>query len=221
MLYEDIGAVRRLEAPDLPPLRERVMSMPITGLSPKWGKLISKMTHEQVIMMLSADGDDDNDLQKAWQAVSLAKVKTLSEYIADSSLNGPVLVGVWNSNVREAYLEELKERHDKVFRTVHGGTSRAARDKIKDEFNAGSIDGIVGQMAAMGVSWNLQKSSSHVVIAQTHYSPGVIEQFYKRVFRYGQKNPVQLDHALGDHPVDLAIYKLMRQKEGSAEKVLD
>jgi len=76
-------------------------------------------------------------------------------------------------------------------------------------------------MQAMGVSWNLQTLSNRIVIAQDHYSPGVIEQFYKRVYRKGQQRTTYLDFLTSNHPLDRVIAKMRAQREASQRRALD
>jgi SNF2 family DNA or RNA helicase len=102
---------------------------------------------------------------------------------------------------------------------VNGSTKDSDKDHIRKAFNAGLIDVLIGQMQAMGVSWNIQKASSHVVIAEEHPSPSTIEQFYKRVFRYGQENPVQLDFVTADVSIDEILRGVRLRKKASDLKI--
>jgi SNF2 family DNA or RNA helicase len=220
ILYKDIRAIRRLEAPDLPELVTSRL-FPAMGVIPsEYAKLVNKMSEGDLLKALvSTDKDDEYMMQQVWQAVALAKVKSGSEYIAECVRTAPVLVGVWNSSVGEAYLDALNKMGVTAKR-VYGATPQSEREAIRDAFNNGDIDCIIGQMQAMGVSWNLQKASNRVVIAQDHFSPSVIEQFYKRVYRTGQKNKTYLDFFTSKHPLDMAIEKIRRQRQRSQEKSL-
>lgn len=220
ILYNVIKAIRRLDAPDLPELVSRNY-YPNLGLIPHhYAALVDKLTEEQIVKSLVSP-DKDDELQKGWQIVSLAKVPDVSAYVADGALDSPVLVGVWHDAVGEAYYQELTERHNLRVARVYGATPALKREQIRDQFNAGDLDVIVGQMAAMGVSWNLQKAASRVVVAQDHYSPAVIEQFYKRVYRTGQKSKVLLDIMTSDHPIDNAVRNIRERKAVSHDKILD
>jgi SNF2 family DNA or RNA helicase len=130
-----------------------------------------------------------------------------------------VLIGVWHSSVGQAYQDELTKAGLKVHR-VYGATSDDDRQRTKDLFNAGDIDVIVGQMQAMGVSWNLQQSSHRVIIAQDHFSPSVIEQFYKRVYRKGQTKHTHLDYLTSDHPLDRVIERLRKARQKSQDTAI-
>jgi hypothetical protein len=220
MLYKEIGAIRRQEAPDLPELVEQVLYPKLGAVPAEYGKLVNKMTEQQLLKALVSDNKDGEfDMQKIWQTVALAKVKGAAEYIEDCCRQAPVLIGVWHNSVGQAYYEELTKLGLKV-RRVYGATPDREREVIRDLFNAGEIDAIVGQMQAMGVSWNLQTSSHRIVIAQDHFSPSTIEQFYKRVYRKGQNKKTYLDFLHSEHPLDHIIAKVRKSRQRSQVKSL-
>jgi hypothetical protein len=74
-------------------------------------------------------------------------------------------------------------------------------------------------MGAMGVSWNLQALSNHVIIAEEYPAQDVIEQFYKRVARMGQKSRVQVDYLQSDCWVDEALRGVRLRKAASDMKI--
>jgi SNF2 family DNA or RNA helicase len=223
ILDKEIGVIRRLEAPDLPGLTTTEL-YPKLGIIPAaYGHRVNNMTEQQLLKALvgTMEGEEDEDFNMAaiWQAVALAKVKSGAEHIADCAHSAPVLVGVWHNSVGQAYYEELTKQGLKA-RRVYGKTPAGEREEIRDLFNAGEIDAIIGQMQAMGVSWNLQKSSNRIVIAQDHFSPSIIEQFYKRVYRTGQTEKTHLDFLTSQHPLDVAIAKIRKSRARSQQKSL-
>lgn len=220
ILYKEIGAIRRKEAPDLPELVESYLYPKLGAIPAEYGKRVNKMTEQQLLKALvSSNEDGEFDMQQVWQAVALAKVKGAAEYIEDCCKQSPVLIGVWHNSVGQAYYEELTAIGLKV-RRVYGGTPDREREEIRDLFNIAEIDVIVGQMQAMGVSWNLQKASHRVIIAQDHFSPSVIEQFFKRVWRKGQSSKTYLDFLSSEHPLDKIIKKVRKARQRSQEKSL-
>jgi hypothetical protein len=221
ILYKEIGAIRRKEAPDLPELTESTLYPKLGAVPAEYGKLVNKMTEQSLLKALVTSNEDGEiDMQHVWQAVALAKVKGATEYIEDCCKQSPVLIGVWHNSVGQAYYEELTKAGLKV-RRVYGATPDREREEIRDLFNAAEIDVIVGQMQAMGVSWNLQKASHRVIIAQDHFSPSVIEQFFKRVWRKGQQSKTYLDFLSSEHPLDRIIAKVRKSRQRSQEKSLD
>tara|TARA_R110000824_G_scaffold3726_8_gene17721 strand:- start:1812 stop:3095 length:1284 start_codon:yes stop_codon:yes gene_type:complete len=220
IIYKEIGAIRRLAASDLPDLTTTKLYPKLGVIPAEYGQRVNKMTEMDLIRALvSTDPDDDYAMAHVWQAVALAKVKGAREYIVDCCQQAPVLIGVWHSSVGQAYQDELTKAGLKVHR-VYGATSDDDRQRTKDLFNAGDIDVIVGQMQAMGVSWNLQQSSHRVIIAQDHFSPSVIEQFYKRVYRKGQTKHTHLDYLTSDHPLDRVIERLRKARQKSQDTAI-
>lgn len=221
ILFKDIGAIRREEAPELPPLVEQEYIPQMRVIPSKYAKYVNKMSEQDLLKALVSDNDDDEfSMQHIWQAVALAKVASGAEYIAEHAHSAPVLVGVWHNSVGEAYLQELRKIGVTAMR-VYGATSHSQREEIRDMFNRGDLQVIVGQMQAMGVSWNLQELANRVVIAQDHFNPEVIEQFYKRVYRTGQENKTYLDTFTSDHPLDKAIRKVRRSRSTSHDKAME
>lgn len=221
ILYKDIGAIRRIAASGLPELAIKEYSPKLGVITSEYARLVNKMTEQDLLKALIAeDEDEEHSMQHIWQAVTLAKVKSVSEYLEALATDSPILVGVWHNSVGESYMQELQKMGLRVAR-VYGATPQGKREEIRNMFNAGELDALVGQMQAMGVSWNLQVMSNRVVIAQDHYSPGVIEQFYKRVYRKGQKRTTFVDIMTSDHPLDRAIKKMRLARARSQAISLD
>jgi SNF2 family DNA or RNA helicase len=102
---------------------------------------------------------------------------------------------------------------------VSGQTSDKDKIEIRNRFNAGDIDVLVGQIRAMGTSWNIQEACSQVVIAESVPSFALIEQFYKRVYRFGQTSPCQVDIVLSETVIDEAFDGVSIKKEQSNDKI--
>ena len=224
LVYGEIGAIRRSTIENLPDLNERkvfISSKPNKTLANILGKLSDKEI-ERILGGTLIEGDDvkrKDNAQQLWQAHVLGRVKDTSAYVADACMHGPVLVGVWHDSVGKELEYEL-QRMGRNFHRVYGGTPPKMREAIRNDFNAGNIDGIIGQLSAMGTAWNLQELCKHVIIAQDYYSAAIIEQFYKRVYRRGQKNKVQLDFITSNHAIDDAIERIRHTKATGARLIM-
>lgn len=214
LIYKELGAIRRMEAPGLPAIRHRDLSVDIK-LTGEVVRALKGMTTAQIVQQIN---DDNSLVAKVWHTIGLAKVPEAVPYVGESAKVGPVLLGIWHRDVGDLYQNMLEEHGFKVAQ-VNGSTRDAAKEHIRTAFNNGLIDVLVGQMAAMGVSWNLQKAAAHVIIGEEHPSPSVIEQFYKRVYRYGQKNPVQVDYITSDTKIDDALRSVRERKAASNDKI--
>jgi hypothetical protein len=221
ILYKEIGALNRQEAPDLPPLVETLYEVPTSMSGVKdsaktLSKSLATMTDEQLTQRL--ENPLDKDMQMLWQSLALSMVDKVAAHIVDVSRSSPVLVGAWHKSVIDAYVSKLRKHGLKVEK-VDGTVSSNRREQIKADFNKGNLDAIVGQIASMGVSWNLQEVCHWVVIAQDIPSASGFEQFYKRVLRTGQTRPVMLDLIAGDHPLLKAVKRMRVRKAGTISRV--
>lgn len=219
MLFEDCKAVRRTMddvAYSMPPLTTRTLEVALTP-NAELTQLVKGLSEERIIQLLS---EDSEEMAKAWKLLGLAKVEDMAEYIADSALQGPVLTGYWHRDVGSALRANLEKRKLTV-REVNGSTHSDQRDAIRTAFNKGDVDVLLGQISAMNTSWNIQEASAHVIMAEDHFSPGMVEQFYKRVYRMGQKQHVQLDFLKSSNPLDKAITRNRTTKVEINKAILD
>ncbi|MDJ0827781.1 MAG: SNF2-related protein [Rhodobacter sp.] len=215
IVYEDIKAIRRKTASSLPKLRERTLEVPVT-LPKEIRTTLKNMGHAEILMRINLKG---GIIAEAWRLIGLGKVKHVVPYVGDSVKDSPVLLGCWHHEVMDAYVEAFTEMGLRVEK-VAGDVSAKMKENIRRAFNDGFIDVLVGQMKSMGVAWNLQEAANHVVIAEVHPSPAIIDQFYKRVYRRGQTQDCIVDKVLGEGMVvDEALDGVRERKEVSDRKI--
>lgn len=215
LIYKDLNAIRREEAPGLP--RLTIRDLPVTCSVPKEYKdASSDMTDDEMLRQLT---NPDSVVAKAWKVAGLAKVDGLVPYVGDSARSSPVLLGCHHHDVMDEYDDGLR-KIGLVVEMVSGKTPTGQREEIRKRFNNGEIDVLIGQMKAMGVSWNLQQACSHVVVAEEYPSPSVIEQFYKRVYRRGQEKSCTVDIVTGRGvKVEEALAVVRKRKEASNVRI--
>jgi hypothetical protein len=214
IVYQEIGAIRRQEAPGLPALRMRRLHVPIK-LTAEVRRAMAGLTSAEIVERINSD---EEVMAKIWKVIGLAKVPEIVPYCGDLMRDGPLLLGCWHRDVMTEYEQAFKAMGKRVIQ-VNGDTPASQISQIRNDFNAGNIDCIIGQMRKMGVSWNLQEACSNVVIAEIHPSPSMLEQFYKRVYRFGQKRPVQVDIILSTTNVDEALDGVQMRKATSDAKI--
>lgn len=146
MIYQEVGAIRRMEAPGLPDVRHRDLTVDVT-LTKELSTALKGMTAQQIVAQLN---DPDSIVAKVWHIVGVMKVPEVVPYLGESAKAGPVLLGIWHRDVAGLYEVELMKLGLKVAQ-VNGSTG-ATNEAVRDEFNKGGIDVLIGQMAAMGVS---------------------------------------------------------------------
>lgn len=207
-LLDSCGVIQRTlaeAAAELPPITHR--RIPVV-VSVKDGDA-SELAERQGALLAELS-NPDSPYAKLYRTIGMAKVQAALDYIAEVDQK-QALIGVWHRDVADKMYKTLKEQGESVA-FVHGGTAPELRDGIRDNFNAGKLRYIVGQMAAMNTSWNLQKSGNYVLIVEQLPSPGMLEQFYQRVYRKGQQQPVQVDHLHAEHWLDDAIALIRASK---------
>jgi len=216
LVFDRIGAIDRVLTQvktDMPPITYRRLVVPIES-SPELDQYLKGMTAEDIEQALIAEL---SGMSKAVRVLGLLKAASIAEYVAEQT--HAVVVGFWHRDVGEAIAEYLYSR-GKTAEVVNGSTPADERERIRVRFNAGKLDVLVGQMGAMGTSWNLQEHGCHVVIAEDNFSPGVIKQFIHRVWRMGQKSHVQVDFLTADNPIDEAIARVRERKAKSNLEVM-
>lgn len=230
ILYKDIGAIRRTKIKGLPSLTSQEYEVSLTpprGLETDKDliKTLTKMTEEEAMQHV-ADFKAEKDENKQKPATTLRRVLGLLtvdpalEFLVEVARSEPVLIGVIHNDVGALVHEKLHAAGLTGHR-VYGATPLAQREKTREMFNAGDLNYIVGQMQAMGVSWNLQDACNRIVILEDDPVPGTIEQFYKRVWRRGQTEHCQLDWIHAKCSLADAIKKMRENKERQHKRALD
>lgn len=162
----------------------------------------------------------DESMVKHWKELGELRLKETCEYVRDCAGQSPVLVGHWFREHGDAIAMLLKSNGLTVAQ-VNGSTPQHKREEIRIAFNAGHLDCLIGQISAMNTSWNIQEAAHHVIMAEDHPSPGLVDQFIGRVFRMGQKNHVQVDFIKSMvHPIDKALTELRGRKSSDVAKVM-
>lgn len=126
-----------------------------------------------------------------------------------------MLILYWHKDVGNALEVQLRP-HGTIAR-IDGSTSANDKAKAEEGFNDGMVDFLLANMASAGVSLNLQRGGTTAVFAELDWSPGVIEQAYKRLWRMGQTKCVQVFFCLADHDADHAAYGVAVGKTANIE----
>ena len=141
-----------------------------------------------------------------------AFAQIVSELIEDG--NGPVLIGGWHTSVLHGLKTLLP-----TFEILDGSTSAKKRTEIERAFNAGELDGIIGQISAMGVAINLQQGGNRVEVIESDWSPAIMDQFYARLYRMGQERHVHINTYRHDNQIDDALSRISATKAAEHAKL--
>ena len=165
------------------------------------------------------DSIEDGQMASLRRMIGAAKVKYSAREIADRIEAGvkPILVGCWHREVIDALAFALSEKHS--VGVIDGRTPSKAKLAYTNAFNVGELDVLIGQISAMGVSLNLQ-GGAHIVVIEEDFSPAVMDQFYARCHRMGQKNHVHVDIFEDGTELGKAVSRIARAKAREHKKVM-
>lgn len=218
MLYRDIGCIRRTMAevdPYMPDTAFRHVNVE-AKTTPELNAILRGLTLEEAIRKLM-DGDDK--MATARRLLGIGKVPAVVSYVTDIARHDQVLIGFWHREVGDALYLALNAAQYPT-QMIHGGTSPAGRERIKESFLYGSTQVLVGQIQAMGVALDgLQSAANNVVFAEQDWSAAKMQQFYARLARKGQRKHVQVDYCLADNMIDHALYEIAQRKEVGAKQI--
>ena len=173
-------------------------------------KILDQKTLRQIEEELSSN---DAHIATMRRKLGLSKVISAVNIIADriESGSGPLLIGVWHREVIDQLVTELQHLGISQ-RVIDGRTSAAQKQSAQELFNAKQIDVLVGQIASMGVSLNLQHGGNRILVVEEDWSPSIMDQFYARLYRMGQKDHVHVDVLVTDTKLDKAVGKISSRK---------
>lgn len=171
---------------------------------------LRSMTRAQVEEKLAAK---DPALATMRRMIGLGKVPEAAAVIAERAedTSGAVLVGAWHIEVIDGLVAALRAKGMRA-EALDGRTSLARKSALEAAFNAGELHVLVGQIGAMGVSLNLQKGGSSIIVVEEDWSPAMMEQFYARLHRMGQSQHVHVDTLETETKIDEAIHKIAKEK---------
>ena len=165
-------------------------------------------TQAQIDQAVAAN---DEHIATARRKIGEAKVREAAAEIRDrvASGAGAILVGAWHTGVIDALVSELS---DLRVAALDGRTSSARKDELQRAFNSGELDVLVGQIAAMGVSLNLQHGGNRIIVVEEDWSPAIMDQFYARLHRIGQTQHVHVDILQSDDKLSQAVARIASAK---------
>jgi SWI/SNF-related matrix-associated actin-dependent regulator 1 of chromatin subfamily A len=223
-LFSDGLAVRRELAEvwaAMPPLTINRLEITLSGDADFKAMLkqLSSMSASQIDMAIS---QNDEHIATARRKVGEAKVSSAAAAILDRAESGAgaLLVGAWHTSVIDGLVEELRASGLRVD-ALDGRTSSSRKSELQDAFNNGDLDVLVGQIAAMGVSLNLQHGGNRIVVVEEDWSPSVMDQFYARLHRMGQTEHVHVDILTSDDPLSQAVGRIAGNKRAEHRRLME
>ena len=168
-----------------------------------------------------AVASNDEHIATARRKIGEAKVREAAAEIRERATSGAgaILVGAWHTSVIDALVSELSTYLGKGLAlsvdSLDGRTSSNKKDALQRDFNEGRLDVLVGQIASMGVSLNLQHGGNRIVVVEEDWSPAIMDQFYARLHRIGQTKHVHVDILESDDKLSQAVRRISNTKRGA------
>lgn len=223
MLYNPtvgIGAIRRtideVEA-NMPPVTFREVSVGF-DVFPELKSLLKGKSVEEIEDLLK---NGDEEILQARRLVGIGKAPYVAKYVREALAGKQVLIGYWHKEVGTGILKALDGAGTVDVGLIEGGTPSERRELLKQRFMNGSCRILIGQIHAMGVAMDgLQVASNHVVFAERDWSWAKMEQFYKRLYRKGQRRHVQVDFCEADVSIDDALRRVNQVKRVGTEQII-
>jgi len=193
----------------MPSLTHTRLAVEVSGLG-AINRAIEKMTMSQIEQAIA---QNDENLATMRREMGLSMIPEAADFIwqrADAE-QGAILVGAWHREVIDGLVELLHLKKLRVGK-LDGRTSAAMKTELQRQFNEGELDVLVGQIAAMGVSLNLQQGGNAIVVVEEDWSPSVMDQFYARLHRMGQGKPVHVDTLYVENKLAKAVHAISTAK---------
>ena len=161
-----------------------------------------------------AVASNDEHIATARRKIGEGKVCSAAAEIRDRIEigQGPILAGAWHRSVIDALADELSDLRVGV---LDGRTSANEKSRLQDAFNGKHLDVLIGQIAAMGVSLNLQHGGNRIIVVEEDWSPSVMDQFFARLHRIGQTKHVHVDILESDDKLSQAVRRISNTKRGA------
>lgn len=177
---------------DLPERTTAVRSLIINGDGAAYRRMEKdflswvRETKGDAAMRRAAKAEAVVKLMHLWRADGIAKAKATTEYVTDLTTQGEqVVVMAHHTDVVSALYERLLAEGLRVG-TIIGGMTSEAKATVVDQFQAGNLDVLLGNIEAAGTGLTLT-ASCHIVFAQLPWASGTYGQACDRIYRIGQK----------------------------------
>jgi len=105
---------------------------------------------------------------------------------------------------------------------IGGGVSLEESFQIEDDWNAGKIQLLFGQITSVAYGLNLQEGPcSNIAFYTLTWKLSDYLQFIRRIWRQGQKNKVIVHHLIAQNTVDETVLRVLRRKDITQKDLLD
>lgn len=203
---------------DMPSLTHTRLAVEVSGVA-AINRQLEKMTMAEIEQAIA---DKEENLATMRRELGMSMIPEAADFIwhrADAE-QGAILVGAWHREVIDGLVDALQVKKLRVAK-LDGRTSAAMKTELQRQFNEGELDVLVGQIAAMGVSLNLQRGGNAIVVVEEDWSYEIMSQFYARLHRMGQGKTVHVDTLYVENKLSKAVHAISQAKKRAAEHTRD
>ena len=187
------------------------------GTSQRKGAVLTAITALKQICNHPVNYEDDGEDLEG-RSGKLARLNEIIDVVFGADER--ILIFTHFASWGEKLATYLTDRTGKNIPCYHGGLSRTERDRMVEEFQAGTGAGaMVLSLKAGGTGLNLT-AASHVVLYDRWWNPAVEDQARDRVWRIGQKNTVICHRLVCPGTVDERVEEVVAGKRQIADMVL-
>jgi SWI/SNF-related matrix-associated actin-dependent regulator 1 of chromatin subfamily A len=177
---------RRMKVDVLEELPEKIIQVIEIDEAPRAIQIHATRTIEQMATLEITEDIFDEEISTERKNCGIRKLKSSIAYIKETleKVDKVVLFG-WTGEVLDALAEEFDAA------LIKGETSEKDRAKAIDDFQNGSKRVFVGNLQAAGVGITLTAAST-LIIVESDWIPGRVEQAIDRIYRIGQEKVVHI-----------------------------
>lgn len=147
-----------------------------------------------------------HEMSGARQALAEAKIAAMLELVPDFEEQDEPLVVM---SCHTAPLDALREREG--WAVIDGSTDARDRTAIAEDFQAGKLKGLAGNVRAAGTAITLTRAA-HMLFVDQAWNPGDNAQAEDRCVRIGQTRGVLIHRLVADHVLDQRVAELLDKK---------
>lgn len=151
-------------------------------------------------------------VSQARKATGLAKIPAATEWIINhhTGTGRPLIAWIIHKKVATLLNKNLEKAGLKTA-IYNGNTPASDRNRIVEDFQAGKIDVLIGQITAAGVGLTLTRAQDALFV-ETEWTPALIVQAEDRIHRITQTAPVTITTLIATGTLDPVIHKILSQK---------
>jgi superfamily II DNA or RNA helicase len=198
-------------------------------------KLMSLLTSQRIV----SNGLAQRDFDETWPRVSievpttavleglfspkLGEIRALIEELAIRQGRKVVVFSQWRRMLRLAEWSVRDVLSEAGVRSVFftGGESQKVRTQSVVELHDDPDTRVMFLSDAGGVGLNLQRAASACINLESPWNPAVLEQRIGRIYRLGQKRPIDVYHLVCDYGIESRISDLVANKRAVFKGLFD